>query len=70
MADMPKNMVVVLRELSTAIGNYGATTPQWFQEMILKDHTTAWTTILSSAADELEGMQKLNGKLYKTLYPD
>lgn len=70
MADQPKNMVQALRELAPCNGRQLSDFPEWFQEQWHKEGRQAMITILSSAADELEGMQKLNGKLYKTLYPD
>jgi len=68
MANKPNNMVQALREVIPCIGLMGENYPEWFREM--GTGQSPWITLLSSAADELEGMQKLNGKLYKTLYPD
>lgn len=70
MAGRPKSMVVALREVILGIGTTPDKYPEWFRDESAADPYKAWTTLLSSAADELEGMQKLNGKLYKTLYPD
>jgi len=63
-------MVTALREMVPAVGGTVTGCPEWFQEMVNKEGIRAWATLLSSAADELEGMQKLSGSLYKTLYPD
>jgi len=63
-------MVTALREMLPAIGSMITNCPPWFQEIHDREGLRAWATLLSSAADELERMQKLNGKLYKTLYPD
>jgi hypothetical protein len=71
MSDKPKDMAKLLRELSTCAekGVGIAAYPQWFQEEY-RTNNNVFATYMRLAADELEGMQKLNGKLYKTLYPD
>lgn len=66
---MPKDTVLCLRQVSSAI-TPGATYPQWFLDMNGQLSGEPWKTLLNTAADELETMQKLNGKLYRTLYPD
>jgi len=73
MADRPKSLVVAMRELSSCCGTTLSGHPEWFREAYLNSQKGGYdvvATLLSDAADELEGMQKLNGKLYKTLYPD
>ncbi len=67
---MPKDMVVALREVMKGFTGPTAGWPMWFTDMEKQGPWKGWTTILSTAADDLERMQKLNGKLYKTLYPD
>lgn len=70
MAERPKSMVATLRELAASSGKGISEYPEWFQEQWRIDPAAAFGTILNSAAEELENHQKLNGKLYKTLYPD
>jgi len=70
MAERPKSTVVALRELAANSGKSISEYPLWFKELWDKDPSASFSIVLSSAADELELMQKLNGKLYKTLYPD
>ena len=68
----PNDMVVALRQLAAASSTPKSITeyPLWFQEEWNKDMNGCWANMLLKAADELENMQKLNGRLYKTLYPD
>lgn len=68
--DKPNDLARCLRELAAAVT--GMTPyPAWFLEDNNRPGPNpAWRNILTKAADELEQMQKLNGKLYKTLYPD
>ncbi len=69
MTDMPKGMAKALRDVIPYIGTGAG--PDWFSEMVDRNGAVkAWVTLLSSAADDIEKHQKLNGKLYKTLYPD
>lgn len=70
MANKPQNTVAALREMVPCVGSMIASCPEWFRDMYEKEGVKAWSTLLSSTADEMEQMQKLNGKLYKTLYPD
>ena len=71
---MPKDMVVALRQILKAFSAVAPGTlmtwPEWFKELEQDGPWKGWTTLMSTAADDLETMQKLNGKLYKTLYPD
>jgi len=66
----PADMVVALRQVSSCIGQGITSYPQWFLESDDKSGWKAWKDLINQAADELENMQKLNGRLYKTLYPD
>lgn len=73
MAERPKSLVVAMRELSSACGTNLSSHPEWFREAWAKDGNNGFGVLahlLNDSADELERMQKLNGKLYKTLYPD
>lgn len=70
MAERPKSMVVTLRELAASSGKGISEYPDWFKELWHVSPAQAFGVILTSAADELEGMQQLAGKLHKTLYPD
>ena len=66
----PADMVVALRQLAEAVGKPIQGFPEWFQRRFELDPNAACREIYLSAADELENMQKLNGRLYKTLYGD
>ena len=68
----PADIVVALRQLAEASKTPKQITeyPIWFQQEWNKDGTGCWSKMLAQAADELENMQKLNGRLYKTLYGD
>jgi len=68
----PADIVVALRQLSSACKGLQPMSayPKWFQDMYNSQPNTAWFSIMEQAADELENMQKLNGRLYKTLYGD
>jgi len=73
MAERPKSLIVAMRELSSCCGKTLHDHPDWFKEAYLNSANNGYdvvATLLSDSADELERMQKLNGKLYKTLYPD
>jgi hypothetical protein len=71
---MPKDMTVRLRQMAAScdpIKNSGnQITPKWWVN--LPDHhlNRPWVTLLSSAADELEQMQQLNGRLLRRLAGD
>jgi hypothetical protein len=75
--NMPKgpdtpNLVTRLRQMADCIGKTYDQYPEWFQEATKSsnDHgNSVWRDLFAIAADELEQMQKLNGKLYSTLYP-
>ena len=41
--------------------------PDWFQEMYRKSPSTSFSGVFLQAADELEQMQKLNGRLLRRL---
>ena len=70
MTDMPKDMVVCLRQVSRAFVP-GETYPDWFNERCAKEGSVhTWHTLLTSAADELEQMQQLAGRLLKRLAGD
>ena len=66
----PADMVVALRQVSSSFGKPMAEWPKWFMDQNIKAGEQSWKDLLNQAADELEQMQKLNGRLYKTLYPD
>ena len=66
----PTDMVVALRQLAESVGQPIQGFPKWFQEEFSKDPHAACRGIYLQAAEELENMQKLNGRLYKTLYGD
>jgi hypothetical protein len=74
MTDKPKNMVIAMRQLSTACSDRNNTGypewPEWFKEEWNKDSWKAWSTFISEAANELENMQATAGRYYKKLYPD
>jgi hypothetical protein len=66
----PTNVVVLLRQLSElsstqkSIDDY----PEWFREEWKKDPNKIWSSILAEAANDVEQMQALAGRLYKQLY--
>jgi len=72
MADRPKSLVVAMRELSSCCGTTLSGHPEWFKGGLSELPEGGYdvvATLLSDAADELEGMQKLNGKLYRPYIP-
>jgi hypothetical protein len=64
---MPKDTVVALRQV---LKGFKDGWPQWFREMEGEKNWHGWITLLSTAANDLEQMQKLNGYYHKILYPD
>jgi len=67
----PADMVVALRQIAAGVASHNFNEwPKWFLELNKKEGPNSWPIILNQAADELESMQKLNGRLYKTLYGD
>ena len=66
----PNDMVVALRQVSSAFGKPMSEWPKWFLDENKNAGENSWRNLINQAADELENMQKLNGRLYKTLYPD
>lgn len=72
MAERPKSLVIQLRQLIACSGEGISGYPDWFKEEHSKSpkSVTAFKRLHTEVADELERMQQLNGRLYKTLYPD
>ena len=66
----PADVVVALRQVGEAVGKGMYEFPVWFQKEARIDYFGPWRVLLNQAAEELESMQKLNGRLYKTLYGD
>jgi hypothetical protein len=66
---MPKDIVVKLRQVSSGLSN-ATKHPDWLLEQLRNNPTTPWTDLLNGAADELEQMQQLNGRLLRRLAGD
>lgn len=66
---MPKDIVVRLRQVSTALST-GSGQPAWFMNQLRLDPNKPWISLFNGAADELEQMQQLNGRLLRRLAGD
>jgi hypothetical protein len=66
---MPKDIVVRLRQVSTALST-GSDQPAWFLDQLCLHPRKPWTDLFNGAADELEQMQQLNGRLVRRLAGD
>lgn len=66
---MPKSTVVKLRQVSSAI-TPGSRYPDWFLALSGHNDGKPWRDLLFAAADELEQMQQLNGRLLRRLAGD
>jgi len=64
---IPKNLVVALRQMVACAGHGTSAYPDWFKERYA-ENVNFYSQMVAQAADELEAMQELNGRLYKTLY--
>ena len=71
MTDMPKDMVARLRQVSLGFKSGSGGYPQWFTERCNKEGGSAvWHALLAGAADELEQMRQLAGRLLKRVAGD
>lgn len=70
---MTKDTVVRLRQIIPCMGKTMDAFPDWFQEEWRKDPIDVckpFNTLLAAAADELEQMRQLNGRLLRRLAGD
>ena len=69
---MPKDIVVRLRQIAAAYtrANDIEVFPEWFKRQHANNPREVWITLVSTAADELEQMQQLNGRLLRRLAGD
>ena len=67
--ERPKDLTVALRQMAQAC--HTSYYPKWFMAEALKDASCKpWGDLLNQAADELEAMQMLNGRLLRRLAGD
>ncbi len=70
MTEMPKDMTARLREVGKTCSGPFDKMPEWFKAQYSTPGTVPLSILLLEAADELEQMQQLAGRLLKRLAGD